>query len=127
MQIPRPSGRMKASLAFEAWLSSTGKKQVDVVLALDVSKQLVSFWVTGRGVPGLEKAEQLEKLTGGAVKVMDWREPAAVTDQGGGPRGPNVRVEAQRMLRAVTERGRHGLAARRRRRTKPPRKPTASD
>lgn len=77
MQIPRPSGRMKASVDLEAWLSTTGKRQVDVVTALEVSKQLVSVWVTGRGVPGLENAEALERLTNGAVKVLDWRVPAS--------------------------------------------------
>ena len=78
-QLPHPPRpRSRASVALEAWLDSTEQRQVDVVRALDVSKQLVSFWVTGRGVPGLKKAEALERLTDGAVKVMDWREPADV-------------------------------------------------
>lgn len=85
MQIPRPpkppEPRSAASVALAAWLASTEKRQVDVVRALDVSKQLVSFWVTGRFIPGLELAEALEALTDGAVKVMDWRVPASAHNE----------------------------------------------
>ena len=91
---------MKASVALEAWLDSTEQRQVDVVRALDVSKQLVSFWVTGRGVPGLKKAEALERLTDGAVKVMDWREPAAVADQGGKSRARAALISKALRLRS---------------------------
>ena len=71
-----PASISKACLALQGWLEDTGNRQVFIVESLDVSKQLVSFWVKGRGVPGLELALKLERLTGGAVKVLDWRQPA---------------------------------------------------
>jgi len=108
---------MKASVALESWLASTEQRQVDVVRALDVSKQLVSFWVTGRGVPGLELAEALERLTDGAVKVMDWREPAAMADQRG---ASSARIAAHVKLQRLKARGQRA------RRTPPRTKPTGT-
>jgi hypothetical protein len=95
-----------ASVDLEQWLDSTERRQVDVVRALDVSKQLVSFWVTGRGVPGLELAEALQRFTGGAVKVMDWREPAAMADQGGAPSASTgaIRLKARALLTKLQKR-----------------------
>jgi len=85
-----PASISKACLALQGWLENTGNRQVFIVESLDVSKQLVSFWVTGRGVPGLELALRLERLTGGAVKVLEWRQPAEGQETGSESRAPTT-------------------------------------
>lgn len=80
-QIPRPDrpqGRSVASVALQAWLEASGREQQFLVERLRVSSTLISFYVRGLRVPLGERAAKIERLTGGAVKVQDWRLPAVV-------------------------------------------------
>lgn len=111
-QIPRPPRplprRSAASVALETWLAERAITQTSLAEDLGLLRALVNAYVRGVRVPKLDAAERLERITGGAVRVLDWREAAAVKDEdrpgteGERPSAP-TRVTPRRKARALLE------------------------
>jgi transcriptional regulator with XRE-family HTH domain len=85
---------MVASVAFEAWFKASGLSQAEVARRLRTSRQLVNRWVLGLGAPKTKHAFEIEDMTGGAVRVIDWRLPV---DEGLRPSAPTIADLAARI------------------------------
>lgn len=79
-----------------AWIESQGTPQCDLAARLDISEQSISAWTGGTRQPSLKVARALEKLTKGAVRVLDW------------PRHAELAQEYHREARRASRRKRRG-------------------
>jgi transcriptional regulator with XRE-family HTH domain len=52
------------------WMRESGFSQEKLGKALHARQQTISEWLSRRKVPGLRRANELEKLTG--ISAMDW-------------------------------------------------------
>lgn len=57
------------------YLETTGQTQVDLARVTRLDQGMISRWVRGDRRPGLDNAELLERLTGGAVPATAWMKP----------------------------------------------------
>lgn len=72
----RPGGRPRKSRAprnaFADWLANCGKSPTEIAKALKVSVSSIYNARNGYFVPGRDMAVEIEKLSGGKVKIESW-------------------------------------------------------
>ena len=63
------------------WLDATGTTQTKLARRLGVTVAHVGHWLHGRQRPGLDLAAALERVTGRAVRAVDWAEKIDVGEE----------------------------------------------
>ena len=63
---------LRADELLRDWLLSSDYNQSDVADILEVSRQAVSKWASGRLVPSLKHCVELDKLSHGAIPATAW-------------------------------------------------------
>jgi transcriptional regulator with XRE-family HTH domain len=68
----------EASRGLKAWRDAKGLTQMQAAMAIGIAQTRYSEFECGARKPGRTNAVTIERGTGGAVRVEDWDEPAAV-------------------------------------------------
>jgi transcriptional regulator with XRE-family HTH domain len=63
---------LRADERLRDWLSTAEYSQSDVAEILEVSRQAVSKWASGKLIPSLKHCAELDKLSQGAVPATIW-------------------------------------------------------
>lgn len=67
---------MTAPASLKAWRAAKGITQTAAGKLVEVSPATWCDWENGKKIPRVDKAEDLEAITGRAVRVGDWAEYA---------------------------------------------------
>ena len=62
----------QATRKFRAFLLEEGMTQTAAAKAMGMNEEMLSRYLNGEHIPGLRKAQQITKLTEGAVQAYDW-------------------------------------------------------
>jgi predicted transcriptional regulator len=64
--------RVKRPNALALWMRSVGVRPAEIARMLGVTQPLVYLWRSGRKAPGRRLAAEIERITGGVVRVASW-------------------------------------------------------
>ena len=66
------NSNLRADERLRSWLSSSDYSQSDVAEILEVSRQAVSKWASGKLIPSPRHCAELDKLSQGAIPATAW-------------------------------------------------------